>query len=341
MNVFVTGGGGFLGLQIVHQLCTEGHEVVTFSRNNYPALSQLGVTHIQGDLSDYNVLKEAMDGCEAVFHVAAKTGIWGNYEDYHRTNVVGTKNVIEACRQLGIRYLVFTSSPSVVYDGKDAEGENESLPYLQKYNAWYPQTKAIAEQLVMAANDAFLKTVSLRPHLIWGPGDPYYLPKLFEKAAANKLVILGNAPKLVDCIYIDNAAKAHVQAFDQLLRNPVQVEGKTYFISQGEPIPIEEFINKLLSTGGFPPVTKHMSPGIARLAGRLLETIYRIFNISAEPPVTLFLAQQLSTAHWYDISAAQQDFGYKAEVPLDKGMEQLQEWVALNLKVKSGHVTTG
>ena len=159
MKLFVTGGGGFLGLVIVRQLCAQGHEVVTFSRVYYPALEQLGVTHFQGDLSDYAALKKAMMGCEAVFHVAAKMGSWGKYKDFYRTNVIGTENVLQACHEMRIRYLVYTSSPSVVYNGKDSEGHNESLPYPKKYNAYYPQTKAMAEKLVMAANDAQPPTI--------------------------------------------------------------------------------------------------------------------------------------------------------------------------------------
>ena len=328
MKLFVTGGGGFLGLAILRQLYAQGHDMVSFSRGNYPALDQLGVTHFQGDLSEYSVLKQAMMGCEAVFHVAAKTGIWGKYEDFYLANVKGTENVLQACSELGIRNLVFTSSPSVVYDGKDSEGHNENLPYPPKYNAHYPQTKAIAEKLVMAANGTSLKTVSLRPHLIWGPGDRHFIPRLFEKSKAGKLCILGTSLNRVDCIYIDNAANAHLQAFTQLLLDPTKVEGKTYFISQGEPIPIAELINQLLATGEFPPVAKHLSPGIARFAGRILEKTYSIFRISAEPAITLFLAQQLSTSHWYDISAARQDFGYETEVSLEQGMERLRAWVS-------------
>ncbi|MDN3658653.1 NAD-dependent epimerase/dehydratase family protein [Ferruginibacter paludis] len=327
MKLFVTGGGGFLGSAIVRQLRTHGHEVVTFSRGNYPELDLIGVTHFQGNLSEYTVLKAAMTGCEAVFHVAAKTGIWGKYEDFYRANVTGTENVLQACRELGIRNLVFTSSPSVVYRGKDSEGHNESLPYPSKYSAYYPKTKASAEKLVMAANDTFLKTVSLRPHLIWGPGDYHFIPRLFKKARAGKLRIPGTSLNRVDCIYIDNAAKAHLQAFAQLLVNPATVEGKTYFISQGAPIPIAELINQLLASGGLPPVAKTLPPAIARFAGLLLETIYQICGFSGEPAITLFLAQQLSTAHWYDISAARRDFGYGAEVSLEEGMERLRAWL--------------
>jgi len=327
MKIFVTGGGGFLGLAIVSRLFAEGHEVVSFSRKDYPALHELGVTHVQGDISEYKLLEAAMSGCEAVFHVAAKTGVWGKYKDYYKANVTGTENVLQACRALNIRYLVFTSSPSVIFSGKNSEGKNESLPYPKKYNACYPHTKAIAEKLVMSANDASLKTVSLRPHLIWGPGDPYYIPKLFAKAKTGKLFILGKSPKMIDCIYIDNAAKAHLQAFNQLLNHPGKVAGKTYFISQDKPITIENFINKLIATGGFPPITKYLSPAIARFAGITLETIYHLFGNNSEPAITLFLAQQLSTSHWYNISAAKHDFDYKPEVSLEEGMERLYDWV--------------
>ena len=213
---------------------------MTFARGNYSSLDQLGVAHFQGDISDYALLKKAMTDCEAVFHVAAKPGMWGKYKDYYLTNVTGTKNALKACRELGIQSLVFTSSASVVYHGKNSEGQNESLPYPRKYDAYYPQTKAIAEKLVMAANDDSLKTVSLRPHLIWGPGDNNFLPRLFEKSKAGKLRILGNSSNLVDCTYVDNAANAHLQVFFQLISDPTPVEGKTYFISQVKPIPVAE-----------------------------------------------------------------------------------------------------
>ena len=327
MKLFVTGGGGFLGLALVRQLRARGHDVVSFSRGRYPVLEALGARHCQGDLSDYDVLKQAMKGCEAVFHTAAKTGIWGKYNDFYSANVIATENVLKACHELDIRYLVFTSSPSVVYHGKDCDGGNETLPYPARYDAHYPQTKAMAEKLVMKANDDSLKTVSLRPHLIWGPGDPHFIPRLFRKARAGKLRIVGHAPNLVDCIYIDNAVNAHVQAFNQLLQDPRPVEGKTYFISQGQPLPIAELTNLLISTGDIAPIERHISPWTALSAGWFLESVYRVFGITEEPPLTVFLAKQLSTSHWYDISAAKRDFGYNIEVSLVEGIERLRTWV--------------
>ncbi len=327
VKLFVTGGSGFLGLEIVRQLCAEGHEVITYSRRDHPELKKMGVTHIQNDLLDYQALQKAMNNCEAVFHVAAKTGIWGKYKDFYNANVIATENVLRACRDLKIRNLIFTSSASVVYNGTDSEGQNESLPYPKKFNAHYPHTKAIAEKLVMAANDDSFKTVSLRPHLVWGPGDPHFLPRLLKKARTGNLRMIGNANNLVDCTYIFNAARAHVNAFDQLLLNPTLIEGKSYFISQDKPIPIRDLINQLIATDDIPSITRSISPTIARIAGKVSEAVYRVFGISTEPPITLFLAQQLSTSHWYDISASKKDFGYSPEISIEEGMKQLKEWI--------------
>nr|WP_279384378.1 NAD-dependent epimerase/dehydratase family protein [Geotalea toluenoxydans] len=169
MKALVTGGGGFLGNAIVRLLMARGDDVRSFSRSEYPELAQLGVEQVQGDLADTERMTTAAAGCDVVFHVAAKAGIWGDHADYHRANVTGTENVLAACRKQAIKRLVYTGSPSVVFDGRDVEGSDESLPYLEHYEAHYPQTKALAEQLVLAANSPSLATVSLRPHLIWAP----------------------------------------------------------------------------------------------------------------------------------------------------------------------------
>lgn len=330
MKVFVTGGGGFLGLVLVKQLLAEHYQVVTYSRKTYKELDQLGVTHFQGDMSDLSTLKAAMTGCEAVFHAAAQVGIWGDYKDFYQANVLGTQNVLSACKELQIKYLVFTSSPSVVYEDK-AEGSDESLPYPQKYDAYYPETKAIAEQKVLKANSNAMTTCALRPHLIWGPGDVHFIPRLFEKRRKGKLRLLGKGEHLVDTIYVDNAARAHIQAFEAMLEAPGSVGGKAYFLSQDAPISISEFMNRLLDTGELPPIDKTINARVALFAGWLLQTVYKLFRIKSEPQVTLFVAKQLSSPHWYDISAAKRDFGYSPQVSIDEGMKRLKDWVRENL----------
>jgi nucleoside-diphosphate-sugar epimerase len=326
MNVFVTGGGGFLGFEIVRQLVGEGYQVSSYSRGRYEKLEKLGVVHYQGSLSDYEKLKNAMQDCEAVFHVAAKTGVWGSHASFYKANVLGTQHVLKACLELGIPYLVYTSSPSAVFEcGSD--GNDESLPYPAKFDAYYPQTKAIAEQAVLKANRPALITCALRPHLVWGPGDVHFIPRLFERRRKGKLRILGKGDYLVDTIYVDNAARAHLQAFDKMKKNPSDVAGKAYFLSQDHPITIRAFIDMLLETGGFPPVDKSMHPGLARFAGWLLENTYSLLRMQSEPILTLFLAKQLSSPHWYDISAAKRDLGYVPEVTIEEGMKRLKKWL--------------
>ncbi len=171
MRVLVTGGGGFLGRSIVEQLMARGDQVKSFARGAYPDLSARGVEVVQGDIANPEAVLRAAQGCEVVFHVAAKAGLWGQKIDFHKANVLGTENVIRACQQAGIARLVYTSSPSVVFDGRDMEGVNESVPYAPAFRAHYPRTKALAEQRLLAANSSSLATVALRPHLLWGPHD--------------------------------------------------------------------------------------------------------------------------------------------------------------------------
>ena len=235
MKVLVTGGGGFLGSAICRQLLARGDEVIAYQRSTADELKALGIKVVQGDITDADLLNKASRGADAIIHTAAKAGLSVNYDDYFAPNVTGTQNVLSACRSNSIDKLVFTSSPSVTHSDGDIEGGDESLPYPETYNSPYPATKSLAEKQVMAANCAQLHTVSLRPHLIWGPGDTHLLPKLLERAKGGKLKLPG-PDKLIDTVYIDNAAKAHLLALDKLETHPEIVGGKTYFISNDEPV---------------------------------------------------------------------------------------------------------
>lgn len=322
MKALVTGGGGFLGGAIVRLLRDRGDVVRSFSRGAYPALDALGVEQVRGDLVDPMAVAKAAEGCDVVIHAAAKAGVWGPLREYYQANVVGTANVIAACREHGIRRLVFTSSPSVTFAGVDQNGVNESEPYPTRFLAHYPETKAEAEQRILAANGPDLATVALRPHLIWGPGDPHLIPRLVQRARAGRLRRIGREPKLVDTTYVDNAAVAHVQAADRLAPGS-RVGGKAYFISQGEPEPLWDFVNRLLGAAGLPPVTRTASPRLAYTVGAILERVYGLLRLRGEPPVTRFVAKQLSTAHWYDLTAAKNDLGYAPAVSTEVGMERL------------------
>jgi 2-alkyl-3-oxoalkanoate reductase len=326
MKALVTGGGGFLGGAIVRMLRERGDQVRSFSRSNYPALAALGVEQVQGDLGDRAAVSAAANGCGIVFHVAAKAGVWGSYADFHRANVTGTANVLEACRANGIRKLVYTSSPSVVFDGSDVEGGDESLPYPSSYEAHYPRTKALAEQMVLAADSPRLATVSLRPHLIWGPGDNHLVPRILARGRAGRLRRIGERPNLVDTVYVDNAARAHLLAADRL-EPGIPPAGRAYFISNGQPIPLWAMVNRILAAADIPPVTRSISPGLAYTAGCICEALWGLLRLPGEPPVTRFVAHELASAHWFDISAARRDLGYRPEVSIDDGLLRLQQWI--------------
>lgn len=323
-KVLVTGGGGFLGGAIVKQLVDRGKDVRSFSRNFYPELAQLGVEQIQGDIVDKTAVEQACKGVELVFHIAAKPGVWGNYADYYPTNVMGTQHVIDACKKHGVLRLVFTSSPSVVFDGTDMEGVDESVPYPEKFHAHYPKTKAIAEQLVIKAADKDLMTITLRPHLIWGPKDNHLVPRIIERAG--RLIRVGSGKNLVDTIYIDNAAEAHVLAADRLKENP-GLSGKVYFISQDDPVPLWDLVNDILKTAGHPPVKRAIPRKMAWLMGALFEVVFKMFRIRGEPQMTRFLADELATAHWFDIRAARKDLGYTPTISIKEGLSRLEHWL--------------
>ncbi len=323
MKALVTGGGGFLGGAIVRQLVERGDTVRSFCRNRYEKLDALSVEQIEGDLEDHDRVGEAVKGCDVVFHVAAKTGVWGKYYPYYETNVVGTQNVIEACQQRGVSRLIYTSTPSVAFRGVDQEGVDESEPLPEHFLCHYAKTKATAEQVVLQANGERVYTVALRPHLIWGPGDTQLVPRIIERARAGKLRLVGGGEKLVDTNYIDNAATAHVLAANKL-GPKAACAGKAYYITNGEPWPMKKIINSILEAGGETTIDRSVSPGAAYALGGLFESLYRVTGREQEPPMTRFVAKQLSTAHWYDISAARRDLGYEPLVSMEEGMRRLR-----------------
>ena len=325
MKALVTGGGGFLGRAIATRLRSRSDEVEvrSFSRGEHVELEPLGVEHVQGDLADMEAVTEVVRGVDVVFHVGAKAGVWGPYADYFSTNVTGTENVITACREEGVPKLVYTSTPSVVFGGADLEGADESIPYASRYETAYPETKAMAERKVLQSNGPELLTIALRPHLIWGPGDNHLVPRIVARGRAGKLRKIGRRPCVVDSVYIDNAADAHILAFEKLAPGAA-CAGKPYFISNDEPMPVFDLINKILAAAGVPPVTRSIPLPVAVAAGFMMEMAYRVLSITEEPPMTRFLAHQLATSHWFDISAARRDLGYVPSVTIDEGLDRLK-----------------
>lgn len=319
MKVLVTGGGGFLGRAIVRRLLARESSVVILGRSDHPDLSALGVRVVRGDVSRMEDVVRAASGCEAVFHVAAKAGVWGKREDYEATNVVGTRNVLEACRREGITRLVHTSTPSVVFNGRDLRGVDESVPLGQRFPCHYARTKAAAERLALAASDPkVLRVCALRPHLIWGVGDPHLLPRVVARARAGRLRIVGRGQNKVDLTHVDNAAAAHLLALDALASGAA--EGKTYFISDGNPVLLWPWINQMLQLIGLPPVRRSVPLPVAWGAGALAECVWMALRLGGEPPMTRFVAQELAKDHFFSIEAARRDLGYAPTVDLERAL---------------------
>lgn len=323
-RVFVTGAGGFLGKAICQRLRAANIEVVGFARSAYPDLVHLGVDMRQGDICDYKALAAAMSGCDLVFHVASKAGVWGSQDSYFSPNVNGTANVIRACKKLKINRLVYTSTPSVTFQGEDENGIDESAPYAVKFLNFYAESKACAEKMLLAANSDTLKTNAIRPHLIWGPGDPHLVPRVLKRAKAGRLKLVGKQDKLVDTIFIDNAAYGHILAALEL-SGDANSGGKAYFLSNDEPITMAAMLNHILASAGLPAVSQRVPAGLAYCAGAVLEGVYGLLGKRQEPIMTRFVAKQLSTSHYFDISAAKRDLGYLPQVSMDEGMAQLKQ----------------
>jgi nucleoside-diphosphate-sugar epimerase len=335
VRVLVTGAGGFVGFRIAKMLRARGDDVRSIARSAYPKLDEIGVQHVRGDLVDKRVVRDAVDGMDAVVHVAAKAGgMWGDASDYEKSNVDATQNVIDACIERGVERLVFTSTPSVASDGGDAQGANESLPYASTFLHAYGRTKAEAERRVLKANASphkkgpgVLLTCALRPHLVIGDGDPHLLPRFVARAKAGRLAWIGGGRSLVDVTYVDNAAHAHLLALDALGDQMHKPAGKPYFISQGNPVQIATLLNGIFRGIGLREVNRSVPMPVAYAGGALCEVVWSMFPLKSDPPMTRFVAKQLGTSHYFDLSAARRDLGYETIVDDDEMMRRIIAWL--------------
>jgi nucleoside-diphosphate-sugar epimerase len=332
MKCLVTGGGGFLGLYLTEQLVARGDTVRVLCRGNYPRLAELHVETISADIRDAAKVSQACEGVDAVFHTAAVPGIWGSWEHFYGINTVGTQNVLAACLKANVRKLVYTSSPSVIYDGKEHLNVDESYPYPTSYLCHYPHSKALAEKAVLEANGRNgLATAALRPHLIWGPRDNHLIPRLIARARSGRLRRVGNGQNLISMSYVENAARAHLQAADRLeLGSPVA--GQAYFINEREPVNLWSWVDEILAQAELPPLKKGISAALAYSIGAACETAYSLLRLKSEPPMTRFLALQLSGSHYYSVEKARRDFGYEPEVSVAEGMRRMSTAQSRNAK---------
>jgi nucleoside-diphosphate-sugar epimerase len=324
--VLLTGGTGFLGSRLLDRLLSSGRRVTVVSRAPRPALEARGVRVVTGALHDAAVCAEAVRGVATVFHVAARVGVWGAYDDFFRDNVMATRALVRAAQAAGVSRFVHTSTPSVVYNGLDLAGADESLPLTRHCPSPYPLTKAIAEGEALASTTELFRVCALRPHLIWGVGDPHLVPRILARARAGRLRVVGGGKNLVDMVHVENAADAHLLA-ERALGGPGEARGaaagRAYFITNGEPVNLWDWVNDLLRALGEPPVTRRVSLGAARRIGAVCEAVWRVLPLKGEPPMTRFVAAELAKDHWFSIEAARRDLGYAPRVSMAAGTAEL------------------
>ncbi len=328
--ILVTGFGGFLGQAIARRLIESGFRVRGIARKRYPDLESLGVEGIQGDISDAEAVRQACEGCAGIVHTAAKAGVWGNWSDYYQVNTVATNQLLDIGRQSGASAFVYTSSPSVTFAGRHQSGIDESISYPDKWLCHYPATKALAERAVLAhaaQSNGAMRTCALRPHLIWGLGDPHLFPRVVQRAMQGKLRRVGEGRNLIDTVHVENAAQAHVRALEKLLDGSSDVNGQAFFLTDGEPIECWEWISKILQTAGMSVPEQSISYPMAYRIGAVLETIFRTLGRKEEPPMTRFVASQLALDHYFSIDKARRLLDYKPDIDRDAVLERCKDWL--------------
>jgi nucleoside-diphosphate-sugar epimerase len=324
--VLVSGGGGFVGYELCRQLRLSGIAVRSLGRNHYSQLEPLGVEQIQGDLTNGQVAEKALTDCAVVFHTAAKVGAAGSAAEFDRINLEGTRQLLTLAKKHAIGIFVHTSTPSVVFEGGDLQGADETLPLARHHHSHYTRTKALAETLVLEANCAELKTCALRPHLVWGPGDRHILPRLVSRRRSGRLMRVGDGQNIVDVTHVREAARSHVVAALALINDPDRAAGRAYFISQGQPVKLWWMIDQMLVAAGEKPVQGAVSRKTAVRIGAILETLFRVFGLTSEPPMTRWIAEELATSHWFSIHQAKDRLGYEPIISVEEGLADLQSW---------------
>ncbi len=328
MKVLVTGASGLLGGGVARALADRGDDVTVLQRRP----SNLGVREVLGDITDATAVARAVDGCDAVLHLAAKVNVTGAWADYQRINVDGTETVLRASRSADVPQMVFVSSPSVAHAGRSLIGVGSGPASPEHARGNYARSKAMAEQLAMAADARDdLAVVAIRPHLVWGPGDTQLVERIGRRARAGRLPIIGSGAPLVDTIYIDNAVDAIVAALDHCDR----ARGQSLVVTNGEPRPIGEILAGWAQATGAPAPSRHVPAGLAKLAGSGVDAITAVRqrlgqDLSSNPPLTRFLAEQLSTAHWFDQRQTRAVLDWTPRISLDDGFARMRAHYAEN-----------
>lgn len=318
MRVLVTGGTSLLGATVIDQLISRGDTVVSLQRSagsNAP-------TEVLGDITDPSAVDKATAGAEAVIHLAAKVGVVGKADTFRSINIDGTRTVLDSARRNGVTRFVHVSSPSVAHAGSALIGASASPADPANARGSYSITKAAAEVLALELSSHTFPVVAIRPHLVWGPGDTQLVGRIVDRAKAGRLVVIGSGSALIDSTYIDNAADALIAALD----NTPDLGGQAFVVSNNQPRTVRELLEQIVGAAGLPEPSRQIPTGIAFRGGQLLESIWDRSGSETDPPLTSFLAEQLSTAHWFDQRRTQSSLGWEPTVSLEEGFRRLRAW---------------
>jgi nucleoside-diphosphate-sugar epimerase len=318
VRVLVTGASGLLGGEVARLLVRQGHDVATFQRR--PSGVD-GAIDFRGSLTDIAVLREAVQGAEGIIHLAAKVSFTGRAAEFDEVNVEGTRRLLHLARAAGVRDMVFVSSPSVANSGAAIAGLGAEPADPDHAHGDYSRTKAEAELLALAADASEFRVAVVRPHIVWGPGDTQLVERVLARAGTGRLPLLDAGAALIDTTYVDNAAAAIVAALFRM----DHVHGRALVVSNGEPRPVGELLAGICAAGGVPAPSWTVPGGVARAAGAVVEKLWTWAGRKEEPPMTRFLAEQLSTAHWYDQRETRELLDWTPAVSLDDGLAELAE----------------
>jgi 2-alkyl-3-oxoalkanoate reductase len=315
-RVLVTGASGWLGAAVARDLLAAGYEVRTLQRR--PS-GVGGAEDVLGSVTQPDAVARAVAGVDAVVHLAAKVSFAGAEADFVAVNIDGTRLLVREAKRAGVRRFVFVSSPSVAHTGDPIRGEDAPLAQPERAHGAYARTKAAAELVALGADAPGFAVVAVRPHIVWGPGDPQLVERIQQRAATGRLPLVGSGAALVDSTYVDDAVSGIRAALDAAER----VHGAAYVLTSGEPRPIAELIAGFCAAAGVAPPVRHVPAGVAKAAGSLVEAVWRVRPGEDEPPMTRFLAEQLSTAHWFDLRRTRRDLGWRPEVGVTEGLRRL------------------
>lgn len=316
MIVVVTGASGFLGRSVAAAAVAAGHDVRTLQRR--PARVP-GAHDVLGSICDNALVERAVAGAGAVVHLAAKVSLTGSRREFHEVNVGGTRTLLDAAARAGLHRFVQVSSPSVAHTGTSLTGVGAESADPARARGHYARSKAEAELLALGRDSDTLSVVAVRPHIVWGPGDTQLIDRVVDRARRGRLPLLNHGTALIDTTYIDNAASGILAALDRA----DAVHGRAYVITNGEPRPVADLLAGICRAAGVPPPSWSVPAGLARGIGGIVEGVWRLHPGPDEPPMTRFLAEQLSTAHWFDQRPTRRDLRWRPSVSIAEGLDRL------------------